>query len=166
MWLVRVQRPLLGTESLDSLSPALGFTPQHAELLARVKSLPRAQLGLSLDRHLRIVADRTGQGRRGTVVRCGGDPVQSKLHLMACLALEQERRPEIVIAATDQPVDPGAVPTTDAGTIQTSDAGAVPAADASLTGGRRARLNDLRRGAPADAGPRQRSDVGRQTDPR
>ena len=144
MWLVQVQRPLLGTDSLASLAPTLGFTPQHTELLARLKSLPRAQLGLSLDRHLRIVADQTGQGRRGTVVRCGGDPVQSKLQLMACLALEQGLKPEIEIAVDREIVDAGAVPAIDTSLVQD---GGPPGAD-------------LHRGPPADAGQTKNPDTG------
>lgn len=110
LWLVRVQRPLTGTQDLNSLAPSLGYALSHSELETQLETLPRAQVGLSLDRHLRIMQDRTGQGRRGTVVTCGGDPVQSKLHLMACLALEHGFQPEIGVAAGPAAQDAGLIP--------------------------------------------------------
>jgi len=110
LWLVRVQRPLTGTQDLNALSQSLGQPFSHSELEKRLKAVERAQVGLSLDRQLRIVQDRTGEGRRGTVVTCGGDPVKSKLHLMACLALENGGQPEIGVDLGSTVQDAGAVP--------------------------------------------------------
>ena len=97
LWLVRVQRPLVGTGALDSLSLHVGFPLTFGEVEKRLKGMPMARLGLSLDRHLRIVADHRGASRRGAVVSCDGDPVQNKLHLMACLALDPSRQPSLEI---------------------------------------------------------------------
>jgi len=108
LWLVRVQRPLVGTGALDSLSLHVGFPLTFGEVEKRLKGMPMARLGLSLDRHLRIVADHRGASRRGAVVSCDGDPVQNKLHLMACLALDPSRQPSLEI-------EPPPLPRPDAG---------------------------------------------------
>ena len=142
LWLVRTQRQLYAPGDLSVLSSHLGKAVTYHDIERGLQALPRSPLGLSLDRHLRIVADRSGADRRGTVVSCSGDPVRSKLHLMACLALGHGQPPEIGIEPPRPQPDAGMPVVWDAAPVSNYEAGGtVRSLDAGLDTG-------LRRDAP------------------
>ncbi len=94
VWIVRTRIPLL--RSTRELRLADGRIVDDQQLSRLLDAVPRQILGLKLDDSLSVITDQKGLGRKGRVVTCDGDPVDSALALRACLALAFDRSQPIL----------------------------------------------------------------------
>ena len=112
VWVVRTRIPLL--RSKRELRRADGRVVDDQHLSRLLNAVPRQVLGLTLDDSLSVITDQKGLGRKGRVVACDGDPMDSTLALRACLALAFDR---------SQPILKFDVPTTMKNNTSLPDAG-------------------------------------------
>ena len=134
VWVVRTRVPLL--RSTRELRHADGRIVGDEQLSRMLNAVPRQVLGLTLDESLRVISDHKGLGRKGRIVACDGDPIDSTLALRACLALAFDRgqpilrfdapiTTKIVTGGTDSgPTLVDSSITTDAGLSKIVDGGA------------------------------------------